>query len=250
MDLGIVGRVALVGGATQGIGRAIARELAAEGARVVITSRDAQRTAQAAGEIGAAAGYAWDSADLDSAPGLVRRVADEVGPIEILVANTGGPPAGPDPLAFSDEQWVQAQRTLVLAPLALARLVLPSMRGRGWGRVIGIASTSVREPIAELMLSNAERSAALAAFKTLAREVAGDGVTINTLLTGRIATGRQAAIHGSMDAAEVAAAREVPAGRMGRPEEMAWAAAFLCSERAAFITGAALPVDGGMLHAV
>ena len=250
MDLGIAGRVALVGGATQGIGRAIARELVAEGARVVITSRDAQRTAQAAGEIGAAAGYAWDSADLDAAPGLVARVADEVGPIDILVTNTGGPPAGPDPLAFSDEQWVQAQRTLVLAPLALARLVLPSMRGRRWGRVIGIASTSVREPIAELMLSNAERSAALAAFKTLAREVAGDGVTINTLLTGRIATGRQAAIHGSMDAAEVAAAREVPAGRMGRPEEMAWAAAFLCSERAAFVTGAALPVDGGMLRSV
>jgi len=250
MDLGIHGRVALVGGASQGIGRAVAEALVAEGAQVVITSRDADRTARVATEIGAAAGVSWDSADLDAAPDLVARVADEVGPIDILVTNTGGPPADPDPLSFSDEQWEQAHRTLVLAPMTLLRLVLPGMRERGWGRVVAIASTTVREPIQALILSNAERAAQLAAYKTLAREVARDGVTINSLLTGSIATERMASLAGSMAAAEAGAAASVPAARIGRPEEMAWAAAFLCSNRAAYITGAALPVDGGALRGI
>jgi 3-oxoacyl-[acyl-carrier protein] reductase len=249
MDLGIDGRVALVGGASQGIGRAVAEALAAEGVRVVITARDPDRTAAVAEEIGAEAGMAWDSADLDGAPGLIARVAEEVGPVDILVTNTGGPPANPDPLALSDEQWEIAHRTLVLAPMTLLRLVLPGMRERGWGRVVGIASVSVREPVPALVLSNAERSAVLAAYKTLARQVAGDGVTINTLLTGLIATERAASLAGSMEAAEAGAAETVPAGRLGRPEEMAWAAAFLCSDRAGYITGSALAVDGGVLRA-
>lgn len=250
MDLGITGRVALVGGATRGIGRAIAEALVAEGARVVISARDPERTAAVAQEIGAVAGFGWDSADIEAAPALIERVVRAAGPVDVLVTNTGGPTAGPDPLAFTDAQWEQAQRTLVRAPMALLRLVLPGMRERRWGRVVNIASSSVREPIPSLMLSNAERSSALAAFKTLARAVAGDGVTLNTLLTGRIATDRSVALHGSLQAAQQSAAREVPAGRMGLPEEMAWAATFLCSERAAYITGAALPVDGGMLNVV
>jgi 3-oxoacyl-[acyl-carrier protein] reductase len=242
--------VALVGGATQGIGRAVAEALAAEGARVVITARDPARTARVATEIGAAAGFGWDTADLDAASALVSRVTEEVGPVDILVTNTGGPPADPDPLALSTGQWELAHRTLVLAPMTLLRLVLPGMRRRRWGRVVGIASTSVREPIQALVLSNAERSAALAAYKTLAREVAGDGVTINTLLTGWIATERAVSLAGSIAAAEAHAAETVPAGRLGRPEEMAWAAAFLCSERAAYITGTALAVDGGALRGI
>jgi 3-oxoacyl-[acyl-carrier protein] reductase len=231
MDLGISGRVALVGGASQGIGRAVAETLVAEGARVVITARNQERTAALAA-------------------GLVDRVQERFGPVEILVTNTGGPPAGPDPLAFTEAQWEEAHRHLVLAPLALLRHVLPGMRQRRWGRVVGIASTSVREPIPFLMLSNAERSAALAAFKTLALHVAKDGVTINTLVTGQIATARMTSLHGSMAAAEAAAAAAVPAGRIGRPEEMAWAAAFLCSDRAAYITGTAIPVDGGVLRGI
>jgi 3-oxoacyl-[acyl-carrier protein] reductase len=230
MDLGISGRVALVGGASQGIGRAVAEALVAEGAQVVITARHAERTEQVAADIGAAAGLAWDSDDLDAAPELVSSIAEQV--------------------VFTDEQWDHAHRTLVLAPMTLLRLVLPGMRERRWGRVVGIASTTVREPIQALILSNAERSAALAAYKTLAREVARDGVTINTLLTGSIATERLVSFAGSMAAAEAGAASAVPAGRLGRPEEMAWAAAFLCSERAAYITGTALAVDGGALHAI
>ncbi len=250
MDLGIQGRVALVGGASQGIGRAVAEVLVAEGARVVITSRNAERIAQVATEIGAVAGHAWDSADLDAAPGLLTRVAEEVGPVDILVTNTGGPPPNPDPLGSTTEQWEQAHRTLVLAPMTLLKLVLPGMRERGWGRIVAIASTTVREPITALILSNAERSAQLAAYKTIAREVARNGVTINTLLTGSIATDRLASLAGSMEKAEAGAATTVPAARLGRAEEMAWAAAFLASDRAAYITGAALAVDGGVLRGI
>jgi 3-oxoacyl-[acyl-carrier protein] reductase len=250
MDLGIEGRVALVGGASQGIGRAVAEVLIGEGAQVVITARDEARTAAVAAEIGAAAGYGWDSGDLDGAATLAARVREQVGEIDILVTNTGGPPTGHDPLAFSDAEWERAHRTLVMAPLALTREVVPGMRERRWGRIVGIASTSVREPIGVLMLSNAERSAALAAFKTLALELAGDGITVNTLLTGSIATERSVSMHGSMQAAEQAAAERVPVGRIGRPEEMGWAAAFLCSERAGFITGSALAVDGGVLRGI
>ena len=218
MDLGIEGRVALVGGASQGIGRAVAEVLIAEGARVAISARDEARTAAVAAEIGAAAGYGWDSGDLEGAATLAARVRENVGEIDILVTNTGGPPTGSDALGFSDAQWEQAHRTLVMAPLALARAVVPGMRERRWGRILGIASTSVREPIGVLMLSNAERSATLAAYKTLALQLAGDGITVNTLLTGSIATARSASMHGSMQAAEQAAAERVPAGRIGRPE--------------------------------
>jgi 3-oxoacyl-[acyl-carrier protein] reductase len=249
MDLGIAGRVALVGGASQGIGRAVAQALVAEGARVVVTARDEERTAGVAAEIGAEAGFGWDTGDVDAASSLVDRVQQRVGPVDILVTNTGGPPPG-EPLEFTDAQWEEAHRHLLLAPMALLRRVLPGMCERRWGRVVGIASTSVREPLASLILSNAERSAALAAYKTLALQVARDGVTINTLLTGQIATARLADVYGSIDAAAAAAADAVPAGRLGRPEEMAWAATFLCSDRAAYITGTAIAVDGGVLRGI
>jgi 3-oxoacyl-[acyl-carrier protein] reductase len=134
--------------------------------------------------------------------------------------------------------------------MALVTAVLPAMRAQGWGRVLNVASTSVREPLAHLMLSNAERSATLAAFKTLARQVAGDGVTVNTLLPGRILTGRLTSMLGSADAVRAAAAREVPAGRPGTVEEIAAVGAFLCSGPAGYVTGTAVPVDGGLLQSV
>lgn len=250
MDLGLQGKVALVGGASAGIGRATAAMLVAEGARVVVTSRDQERISATAEEIGAAAGIAWDSNDLTSIDPLIDRIEAEHGPVEILVVNTGGPPGHPDPLSFSDEQWEAAHRSLVRSPMALLRRVLPGMRERGWGRVINVMSSSVREPIPSLMLSNAERSAALAAFKTLARDVAGDGVTLNCLLPGKIDTARLASNYGSRAEAEEAGRTTVPARRLGRPDEMASAAAFLCSDHAAYITGVALPVDGGLLHGI
>ena len=243
MDLGIEGRVALVMGASKGIGAAVARELAGEGARVAVASRSLEALEQLAGEIGAHA-FAHDNADLDSVPALVEAVTTALGPIEILVTNTGGPPSGPDPLAFTREQWEQAHRTLVLAPIELIGAVVPGMRDRNWGRIVNIGSLTVREPMSILMLSNSERAATLAAFKTIAGYVAGSGITLNTVLPGRIGTDRLFALLGGGPPDALAA--EVPAGRVGTPEELAAAVAFLCSARASYITGTALLVDGGL----
>jgi 3-oxoacyl-[acyl-carrier protein] reductase len=248
MDLGLDGRVALVTGASRGIGFGIARELAAEGAQVAISSRSPARIEAAASEIGARP-YVHDSADLDAAPALLQRVQAELGPLDVLVTNTGGPPQGP-PLDIPREAWEAAHRELVLAPMALIELAVPGMRERGFGRILNVAAAAVREPRANLILSSAHRSGALAAFKTLARELAGDGITFNTLLPGRIATDRLVELFGSLEEAETRAVDEVPAGRLGSVEEMAAAAAFLCSERAGYITGVALLVDGGLTQGV
>lgn len=249
MDLGLNGRVALVTGASQGIGRAIAAELAAEGARVAVSSRSRERIEATAAELGASA-FVHDSADVAGAPGLVEEVAAALGPVEVLVTNTGGPPMGADPLSFSREQWEAAYAELVLSPIALIETAMPAMRAAGFGRVVNVASSSVREPLDALMLSNAHRASMVTAFKTIARAVAADGVTLNTLLTGRIATQRLADNTGSLDAARARARDEVPAGRLGEPEEMAAAAAFLCSTRAGYVTGETLAVDGGLMRSV
>jgi 3-oxoacyl-[acyl-carrier protein] reductase len=249
MDLGIDGKVAFVTGASSGIGRAIAAELGREGAGVAISSRSREKIDATAKEIGAT-GFVLDSADLDAIEPTVAEVEQQLGPVDILVCNTGGPPAGADPLGFSREQWEAAYRTLVLAQITLIERLLPGMRERGFGRILNVASTSVREPIANLMLSNAHRAAMITAFKTISRDVAGDGVTLNSLLPGRIATDRAYSMAGSPEEAEASAAKDVPAGRMGKPEEMAAAAAFFCSARASYVTGETLAVDGGMTHSI
>ncbi|MDX6641433.1 MAG: 3-oxoacyl-[acyl-carrier protein] reductase [Solirubrobacteraceae bacterium] len=248
MDLGLSGRVALVTGGSKGIGRAIAEELLAEGASVAISSRSAQRTADTAAAIGATA-FAWDTTDLEAAPRLLRDVEAQLGPIDVLVTNTGGPPSGPDPLGFSPEQWEEAYRSLVLGPMALIERVVPAMRRRGWGRILNVASTTVHEPVPALMLSNSHRAAMLAAFKTVSSEVAADGVTLNTVLPGRISTDRLVSLYGSAEAAEEVG-RQVPAGRLGTVQEMAAAAAFLVSDRASYITGQWLAVDGGVMRSI
>src|SRR5215213_1695634 len=165
MDLGIAGRVALVTGGSRGIGRATAAELVAEGASVAIASRSPE---SAAAELGVL-GVGFDSSSPASVPAVVAEVDSSLGPIDILVTNTGGPPPG-DPLAFDVEEWEAAYRSLVLSPMALVTAVLPGMRSRGWGRIVNVASTSVREVLQHLMLSNAHRAATLAAWKTIARE--------------------------------------------------------------------------------
>jgi 3-oxoacyl-[acyl-carrier protein] reductase len=246
MDLGIADRVALVTGASKGIGRAIAAELAAEGARVAISARSRERVEATAAEIGAV-GLVHDSADLDGVPALLAAVDDALGPIDILVCNTGGPPGG-EPLSFTREQWQQAYATLVLAPLALVEAVLPGMRERGWGRVLNVVSTSVREPLPHLILSNAHRASMVTTFKTLARDVAADGVTLNSVLPGLIATERIVGLYGSLEAAVENA--ELPAGRLGTVEEMAAAAAFLCSDRAGYVNGETLAVDGAATRSI
>jgi 3-oxoacyl-[acyl-carrier protein] reductase len=244
MDLGLNGKVALVTGASQGIGFGIATELAAEGARVAVSSRTQEKIEAAAGEIGARA-YVHDTLELDSAPDLIAAVERDLGPIDILVTNTGGPPGG-DPLEFTREQWEAAHRELVVAPIEMIELVVPGMRERGFGRILSVSSSAAREPIPSLLMSNSHRPGLLGAFKTLAQKLAGDGITLNTILPGRIATDRISHLHGSIEKAQEVARQEIPAGRLGTAEETAAAAAFLCSERASYITGVALLVDGGL----
>ena len=249
MDLGLERKIALVTGASRGIGLGIARALAAEGAQVAMSSRSRERIEAAAEAIGAR-GYVHDSADLDAAPVLIEQVQEDIGPIDVLVVNTGGPPASADSLALGRDQWEQAYRELVLAPVALLTPAVEGMRERRFGRILAVSSSSVREPIPGLILSTAHRSGMLAALKQLAREVAGDGVTVNSLLPGRIATDRLKETFGSIEAAEEAAAGQVPRGRLGRVEEIGAVAAFLCSEPASYVTGVALLVDGGLTQSV
>jgi 3-oxoacyl-[acyl-carrier protein] reductase len=248
MDLGLEGRVALVMGASRGIGRGIAAVLAREGARVAIASRSLERLEEAAAEIGeGVTPFVADASDLERLAALPGEVAAALGPIDVLVANTGGPPFG-GALDHGLEEWEQAYRSLVLAPRVLAEAVVPGMRERGWGRIVNVGSTSTREPIVGLNLSNSHRMAAVGFLKTLAREVAADGITVNTIATGSFATDRLADAAGSLAGAEEAAKTRIPAGRLGRAEEYGDLVAFLCSKRAAYITGAVIPIDGGLLQ--
>jgi 3-oxoacyl-[acyl-carrier protein] reductase len=250
MDLGIGGRVALVMGASRGIGRGIAASLAREGARVAIASRSLENVEKAAGEIeGDVTPFAADTDDLERLAELPTEVAGAVGEVEILVANTGGPPGG-GALEHGHEDWQAAYRSLVLAPKTLVEAVEPAMRERGWGRIVNVGSSSTREPIPGLNLSNTHRAAAVGYFKTLASELAGDGITVNTVATGMFATDRLADVRGSLDAAQEHAQQAVPVGRLGDPDEFGDLVAFLCSERAAFLTGAVIPLDGGMLRSI
>jgi 3-oxoacyl-[acyl-carrier protein] reductase len=249
MELGLEGKVALVMGASKGLGRAIALTLAEERVEVAIASRSRERLAAAADEIGLlAVPFVADASDPERLAALPAEIEARLGkPIDILVLNSGGPPLG-GALDQGLDEWEQAYRSLVLAPRVLAGAVVPGMRERGWGRIVNVGSTSTREPIPGLNLSNSHRTAAVGFLKTLSREVAGDGVTVNTIATGRFATDRLADSSGSLDAAEAAARGEVPAGRLGRPEEYGDLVAFLCSDRAAYLTGTVIPLDGGLLR--
>jgi 3-oxoacyl-[acyl-carrier protein] reductase len=250
LDLGIEGRTALVMAASRGIGKGIAGALAQEGARVAISSRSEESLREAAEQIGGELQpFPADTGDLDRMRRLPGEVAEALGPIEILVINTGGPPGG-GALDNSLEEWEEAFRTLVLATRVLVEAVVPGMRERGWGRIVNVASSSIREPIAGLTLSNANRLAALGLLETLADEVAGEGVTVNTVATGMFATERLTDPQGSLEGAEAAAKQRVPAKRLGHPDEYGDLVAFLCSERAAYLTGAVIPLDGGLLRSI
>lgn len=250
MDLGIEGKVALVTGSSKGLGLAVAQALALEGANVALASRSLERVEHAASTIPGARGFAYDVSDLEATEHLVRSVEQELGPIDILVLNTGGPATTPDALGPAADEWRAAYESLVLGSIALLQQVMPGMQERGWGRVLSLSSSAVREPPPNLVLSTAHRAGLLAALKTVARQVAGQGITVNSLLPGRIATDRIAANYGSIGQAEELAKLDIPAGRLGTVEEFAAAAAFLCSAPASYITGTAILVDGGLTHGV
>lgn len=254
MDLGIEGRKALVLGGSKGLGRGIAEALAAEGVAVALTGRNEETAGRAAAEISPdALGFALDLAGSEAIDPFLDRLASTFGPIDILVLNGGGPP--PTHAGDIDPDFWRAQfEAMVLSAMRIVHRLLPPMRARGFGRIIAVASTSIREPIPGLTASNALRSALAGWMKTLAGEVAAEGVTVNMLLPGRLATDRTLGFD-RMDAEaegvsiETIAARsqvEIPIGRYGTPAEFGAAAAFLASRQAAYITGIALPVDGGL----
>jgi 3-oxoacyl-[acyl-carrier protein] reductase len=250
VDLGIDGRVALVMGASKGLGKGVAGALAAEGAKVAIASRSRERLDATVEELkGEVSGFVADAGDLDGLAELVAEVEGDLGPIDILVANTGGPPKG---LALDNSiaEWEEAYRSLVLGVRVLVGAVLPGMRDRGWGRIVNVGSNSTVEPIPGLTLSNANRLAAIGFLKTLSREVAADGITVNTIATGKFGTDRLVENEGSLENAERTARETVPAERLGLTEEFGDLAAFLASDRAAYINGATIPIDGGLLRSV
>ncbi len=245
MDLGLTGRRALVTGASSGLGLACARALATEGVSVAIASRSSDRLAAAAATFdGDVIEIAADVADLSGVADMIAVAEQRLGGIDILIANAGGPPRG-DFASTGLDAYEPALRLNLLSTVAMCKGVVPGMQARGWGRVVAITSMSVREPIAELILSNTARAGVTGFLKTLAREVAGDGVTVNSLQPGLHATDRLAEVYGG-DLSSAAA--EVPSGQVGDPDDFGALAAFLCSDRAKFITGAAIPLDGGAAH--
>ena len=256
MNLGITGKTALVTAASKGMGKACALGLAAEGARVVMCARTDVDLQAAAEEVRNKTGaqVVARSADVtraDQVKALVARAHEAFGGVDILVANAGGPPRGHfDEL--SDEQWYGAFEVSLLSVVRLVREVLPSMRQRRWGRIITIQSSSVKQPIDGLDLSNAIRPGAAGLMKTLATELGADNILVNTVCPGRILTdrllggARQAGLSPEAYVRQVGA--DVPVGRVGTPEEFANVVVFLASERASYVTGVAIQVDGGLIR--
>ncbi len=260
MDLGLKGKVALVAAASRGLGRAVAEELAAEGASLVLCSRDAGAINRTAIEIAKATGAAMlaESCDVSKPVDVARLVQsgiDHYGRIDILVTNAGGPPAGKFE-NLGQDQWEAATRLTLFSAIELARRVLPGMKERGWGRILNITSIAVKQPVDNLMLSNSLRAAVTGFARTLANEVATFGITVNNIMPGYTRTERVEELAGMMaekekiTPAEFVARweKEIPMGRLGEPREFAALAAFLVSERASYITGTSIPVDGGWIR--
>ncbi len=242
MDLGLQGRRAAIAAGSSGLGLGIARALAAEGVAVAICGRNADRlTAAAAAVPGGCVTIVADVAVPEDATRFVAEATERLGGLDILVCNAGGPPAGTfastPPGAYRD-----AVDLNLLSTVNLCRAAVPAMQARHHGRVLVITSSTVREPAANLILSNVARAGATAFAKTLAREVAGDGVTVNSLQPGLHDTPRLADL--GVTGEQLAPA--IPVGRVGDPDDFGRVAAFLCSDAAGFITGVALPVDGGV----
>jgi 3-oxoacyl-[acyl-carrier protein] reductase len=261
VDLGLKGKVALVAASSRGLGRAVAEELAREGARLVLCARGEPTLRAAADAIRAAGGEVEAVAADVSRPADVARVVDAgvraFGRIDILVTNGGGPPAGPFE-AHAAEAWHEAVRQNLDSVVELTRAVLPGMKARRWGRIINVTSIAVKQPVDNLILSNSVRAAVTGLARTLANEVAPYGITVNNVMPGYTRTqrvddlaARNATLRGTTAEAELAAWEgQIPMGRLGEPAEFAAMVAFLASERASYTTGASIPVDGGWIRAL
>ena len=262
MDLGLTEKVALVAAASKGLGRATAEELAAEGASLILCARTDETLQQTCAEIRASTGarvlgVAADVGNPADVARLVQAGLAEFGQIDILVTNAGGPPAG----TFEQHDaaaWEAATRLLLTSVVELTRAVLPGMKARGWGRILNVTSIAAKQPVDNLMLSNSLRAAVTGMARTLANEVAPFGITVNNILPGYTRTARVVGLADAVAAKEgisaaAATARweaEIPMRRLGEPREFAALAAFLCSERASYITGTSVPVDGGWIRSL
>jgi 3-oxoacyl-[acyl-carrier protein] reductase len=240
MDLGIAGKRAAVAAASGGLGFASAAALAAEGVRVAICGRDEGRIKEAADKIGATP-IVQNIGDAEGATAFVEAATEALGGLDILVTNAGGPPAG-NFESTSLESYPAALDLNLMSVVAMCTAAVPGMRSQGWGRVVAITSVAVRQPIANLILSNTARAGATGFLKTLAREVASDGVTVNSVQPGLHATDRIIQLYG--EGAD-ARALGIPAGVLGDAADFGHVVAFLCSEHARFLTGAQIPIDGG-----
>jgi 3-oxoacyl-[acyl-carrier protein] reductase len=257
MDLGLKAKVALVAAASKGLGRAAAMELAREGARVVICARTEAVLRVAADEIERATGgevlaVVADVSEPEDIERLVQTTVDRLGRLDILVTNAGGPPAG-YLMDLGDDAWRAAVELTLMSVVRLCRAVIPHMQKNGWGRIINITSISVKQPIDNLLLSNALRTGVVGLAKTLSGQLARDGITVNCVCPGWTLTDRVAELNAARarelgvpaEKVEQQVTLNIPLGRMGQPEELAALIAFLASERAGYITGTAIQVDGG-----
>jgi 3-oxoacyl-[acyl-carrier protein] reductase len=254
MDLGIRGRVALVTGASSGIGEAIALALAAEGVSLAVAARrrdKLQSVADRAKLAGAtdARAFEVDLNDVSATKRMLADVKNTFGSPDILVLNSGGPKPGTY-TSLKLEDWDVAYKGVLRNMLEMTESVLPDMTAKQWGRIVALASSSVKQPIANLTLSNAFRTALVSALKTLSIEVAKDGITVNSIATGRVDTDRLRHLYPDDAAMTAAAKTDVPIGRVATPAEFAPMVAFLCSEPARYITGQTIAIDGGLIKAL
>ena len=262
MDLGLKGKIAMVGGASKGLGFAVAKALAGEGAQVVIASRDRDAIARAADTInretgGQAIAVAADLSNADAIAQWHAATLKQFGGVDLLFANTGGPPAG-TALGFDDAAWQAAFDLLLMSVIRTVRLVVPSMRARGGGAILVGTSSTVKEPVPSLALSNVMRSGVTSLVKTLSLELAPEKIRVNTLVPGRIATDRlqqldeitakKAGI--ALDEQQKRGAATIPIGRYGAPDDFGRVGAFLLSDAASYVTGTSVAVDGGLIRGV
>jgi len=262
MELGLQEKVALVAAASRGLGRAVAEELAEEGASLILCARGEEQLNEVCESLsrrtlGRILGVAADLSVTADVERLVERGLERFGRIDILVTNSGGPPSGQFD-SLSRQDWEAAARLLLTSVLDLTRLVLPGMKARGWGRILNVTSITVKQPVENLMLSNSLRAAVTGFARTLANEVAAYGITVNNILPGYTRTDRVEQLAEALAAKEgisPAAVRArwqaaIPMQRLGEPREFAALAAFLVSERASYITGSSIAVDGGWIRSL
>ncbi|GAB3263706.1 SDR family oxidoreductase [Arthrobacter pigmenti] len=256
METGLRGKNVLVPGSSSGIGLAIAQSLAAEGANVVLAARRGEVVREEAAKMPSAVGLEFDLSEETAPSALVDAAEQAFGPIDVLVLNSGGPPPGTAAEA-SDEQVIIALHQLLVQHQRMVAAVLPGMRGRHWGRIVAVGSSGIQQPLPGLALSNMGRAGLAGYLKTLAAEVAGEGVTVNMVLPGRIDTDRVGSIDGaaakrtgrSPEQVRTDSIATIPAGRYGRPEEFAAVVTFLASSAASYVTGEQIRCDGGLVRA-